>query len=462
MKKIATRIKSKSIQTTNTIYKKFPFIKRNKKIIVIPLIGLIGLSALMISNAASLSIGLEPEDGNKTIATAQLDSTASGGKFLQFGSEGHHGGGGSGCADGPNFRAINICINQTSIPAANMPPINYDFVRDMGKDTRVPVTAGHQVPATRFDCGFTHASKDDPIVYPGQNDMAHWHNFAGNAGIDENTVDPATSGASNCAGGTANRTGYWAPMLVDTNSYNATTKQFNMAEPMVMGPNCRAGINYEDCIGNFMQVYYKKGYAYRLKGDTIRWFPPGFKMIAGANAGNAPSGPPNNAYFDCVRDGNTGSTVNDLHHLGSIPATCPPGNYIMATIVFPQCGAVNLDGTPKLDSPNHRDHVAYPLNIEGQGCPSTHPIAYPEISEHFRWKVPSSGAGGLKFSSDIYAGAQPGWTFHADWMNGWKPEFSQLIIDRCYRGNNGFGYDCGNDRAAPYRFDFPGPPTWSD
>ena len=218
-------------------------------------------------------------------------------------------------------------------------------------------------------------------------------------------------------------------------------------------------LNFQIGGGNALQIYYKAGY-YGVDTRNVRWFPPGLKMIAGANPNVAPTGPPRSqiarhsefksVVFDCISWGHAQSfwgTQGVDHGISRIPANCPPGYYIQASVVFPQCGAADQQGNPVLDSPNHRDHMSYPLGWPDLGCPSTHPIAYPEILEHFRWRVPVNGAAGLRFSSDMYesSGSQPGWTFHADWWNGWDTSIANSLITNCYHGTiNGSlpGIDC--------------------
>jgi hypothetical protein len=443
--------KSKTNTLTSKIKKTSK--SKHKRILFLLIFGVIGGTVLMISQAAGFSIGMEPENiQSNDHYTVGSDSGASGGRFIQFGN-GSHGSGG-GCADGPNFRSMNICINPASIPGPSHTPTN-QFLTAPTQDIRTTLTPSnnHLTAATRFDCGYTHVSRNDPIVYPGQKDAAHWHVFSGNADIDENTVNPVNFGRSNCHGGALNRTGYWAPMLVDTNSYNPTTKQFDMAKPMTERDSC----NPSSCGGDgfnggyFMQVYYKAGYSGPVAKD-IQWFPPGLKMIAGANAGSQPTGPPDSRYvwFDCTYSGNTGHVWGEEgidYHASKIPSRCPPNYYIQATVTFPQCGKRDNNGNPVLDSPDHREHMSYGLGWPNLGCPSTHPIAYPSIEEHFRWRVPATGAAGLRFSSDVYANAEPGWTFHADWMNGWNQTTSQDIINTCFRGGPyNYGYDCRVDQ----------------
>ena len=59
---------------------------------------------------------------------------------------------------------------------------------------------------------------DDPIVAPGGPGASHPHVFFGNTAIDAYSTITSiqTTGNSTCAGGIANRSGYWVPAIVDT------------------------------------------------------------------------------------------------------------------------------------------------------------------------------------------------------------------------------------------------------
>lgn len=354
--------------------------------------------------------------------------------------------------EGPRVTA-NLCINPASIPAsptgASSPRVSTQYASapepcgSLGNET-----CGNRAAAFRTNCSYSHMGKNDAIVYPGLAGRSHWHTFFGNTASDHNLTNPASQGNSTCEGGTLNRTSYWAPALVDTNSYNSTNKQFNAVTPM----NTPVSSQYFGWAP--MQVYYKAGFG-GIPPNSIQWFPRNFKMIAGGNPSVAPAGPVSpesygkKVYFDCIRSANAQDYYNNIKDRNEIPTDCPAGQYIQATVVFPQCGARNSDGSPVLDSPDHRSHVVYPQG--GRGCPSSHPLAYPEVTEHFRWRVPAGGSSGLRFSSDVFyepatpggPTPRPGWTFHADWFNGWDETTANTIIQNCFRSGGTAGSDCG-------------------
>ena len=104
---------------------------------------------------------------------------------------------------------------------------------------------------------------------------------------------------------------------------------------------------------------------------------------------------------------------------------------------FPQC----WNGRD-LDSPDHKSHMAYgtwgrPKGAPGVGCPDSHPIAIPSITQNFRYEVPPEGMSTWRLASDMYEGPA-GYSGHADWWNGWDLDIFQMVIDNCYAD----GIDC--------------------
>jgi hypothetical protein len=254
-----------------------------------------------------------------------------------------------------------------------------------------PTTIG----AFREPCRFTHMGFNDPIAFPGQPGVSHLHTFFGNDATDANSTGDSLigSGNSSCGGGTLNRTGYWVPTLIDIRT----------GQPLVPSET------------NF---YYKLGYG-GVKAGTVQPFPKGLRMIAGDSHSTVPI--PNDAIWriglECVSGGG---------HQTSIPS-CAVGDMLNLAIIFPQC----WDGV-NLDSPDHKSHMAYPT---GSGCPSTHPVALPEISLNTHYKISEANSGTfLKLSSDNYSGAG-GYSMHADWFNGWDPATNTAWLTNCINGN---------------------------
>ncbi len=267
-------------------------------------------------------------------------------------------------------------------------------------------SAPKQSGSFRITCGFTAFAFNDPIAYPGQPGASHLHVFFGNTSTDANST-PArlvAGGNSSCLGGTLNRTAYWAPALVD-----ARTGQ-------VQTPADAA-------------VYYKTGY--NMVPAVIHAAPAGLRMIAGNKAAASLADQPYGIFWGC-RD----LTIDNT---GSIPTTCPVGDAVRLTVIFPQC----WDGV-NLDAPDHKSHLAFP-NYRNQpqwsSCPADHPVAIPEITEHFDYPVTAASAPAhWRLSSDMYAASSPGgFSAHSDWMNGWDPATMQTFVTQCLNR----GVDCG-------------------
>lgn len=249
--------------------------------------------------------------------------------------------------------------------------------------------------AFRINCYMSHMNWVDPIVRPGVNNGSHLHTFYGNKLTDYNSTPESikNTGNSTCTGGTANRSSYWVPTMIDTRTNTPVTNT--------------SAIDRE----HELQVYYKSGYQGVLP-QTIQNYPVGLRMIAGDMMSTSPQ---SKISYEC---GGPSSS--------SIPTNCAPGSLLIMSIAFPQC----WDGI-NLDSPNHKSHMAYGAGWPDKGCPASHPVPLAEITQNYRYRVPASGTSTWKLSSDTYTGPA-GYSGHADWMNGWDPAVFQRVVDNCY------------------------------
>jgi Domain of unknown function (DUF1996) len=269
------------------------------------------------------------------------------------------------------------------------------------RDTDESPTALQEFGSFRNVCKPSHYAKDDPLVFPGQAGKAHLHVFFGNTGTNAaSTYDSLrASGNGTCRGGIANRSAYWAPALLNNG---------RLLQPIE---------------SNF---YYKTAYQ-GLKPADMNDIPNGLRMIAG-DAKATPSSPQSQsiAWWTChnhyTERGHTDG-ITDCRDFRNDPADA-----LEQVIAFPQC----WNGRD-VDSPDHKSHMAYGT---GSGCPSTHPVAIPEVSTLIEYKwTEDMYVQNLRLASDAYSGGAGGFSNHADYFEAWDPATRKLFIDGCDRAS---------------------------
>lgn len=285
----------------------------------------------------------------------------------------------------------------------------------------------------RFSCQYSHFNYDDPIVYPGAQGRgkAHLHMYWGNTltNAETTTTSLVNTGGGSCQGYEANRTAYWMPALLDANN--------------------KVVIPYE------IIMYYKVPAELAAAAKEM---PQGLKMIAGNASGNTDSSLffANGIQWQCY----TGS-INYTYEGQTIPNTCPANTQanvtasghgyssadtfpikLNAIIYFPTCLKLNGDGTPVLDSADHKSHAAY-YTSNGRGglkCPDTHPYVMPQVSYHVAWSGTENYTGWY-LSSDRMGTVKPsGTTLHADWFGGWNSQ----VLKQWTQGCINQGQNCSN------------------
>ena len=292
----------------------------------------------------------------------------------------------------PIIGSLTPTVDKTKIPPA---AIGYATDRVGAANVGDP----SQTPAGPFDggafreyCEFSHMSYDDPIVSPGA-PGGHLHTFFGNTGTNAKSTAQsiATTGNSTCAGGTANRTSYWFPTIIDT-------KDGTPLKP------------------NGSLIYYKTGYHY-VTSSSIKPFPAGLRMVAGNSASTGVQDV-GITGFTCFKPDGTWTSSQ------AIPTECPAGSTVTIGVAFPQC----WDGV-NLDSPDHKSHMAYAV----YGCPATHPVPLTGITFNINYSVTETNATSRwRMSSDNYDKSLPGgYSSHADWFNGWNTDILATWTTRC-------------------------------
>ena len=284
---------------------------------------------------------------------------------------------------------VNTALNIT-------PAIGYSTLR-VKPATELPLATGG---AFRIVCTPSHMSNDDPLVFQNQQGAAHHHTFYGNTSTNyaSDVANMAIIGNSTCKGGLANRSSYWVPSMIDTATNKAIVPQLAI-------------------------FYYKTG---RTPAGLINVPPPGLRMLTGN--GKATSALDSKANYTCL--GRTPA----YGWKRSIPV-CNMGETMQMKVEFPQC----WDGI-NLDSPDHKAHMAFTNRFltTANKCPTTHPVAIPDISVNFNYKtVYGVDMSHWRLSSDNYVGLG-GYSAHADWVNGWNATIMQSIVTNCLNK----GVDC--------------------
>ena len=284
--------------------------------------------------------------------------------------------------------AMGPTINRNAIPTGD-PGVS---TQEISPTSEKPVP-DPDIGAFRTSCLFSHMNFDDAIVFPGKPGAAHLHAYFGNtlSSASSTAESMRTTGNSTCRGGTANRTSYWVPAVIDG-----------------------AGNPVKPTVGEF---YYKTGYE-GIAPAEIQVFPQSLRMIAGDGKASAPG--QSHARWTCLNNGGK--------YQSNIP-TCPVGDHVMMVIQFPQC----WDGK-NLDSTDHKSHMSYPVNGD---CPSTHPVAIPEITFNIRYKVTAAtNSSGWRLSSDMYGSSLPGgYSAHGDYFEGWDRTVAETFVKNCDRAS---------------------------
>lgn len=220
-------------------------------------------------------------------------------------------------------------------------------------------------------CGFSHTAMDDPIVKPGQAGASHDHTFFGATTTNANTTFESLMTSSTTCTEKADHSAYWVPTLQ------------------------RNGVAVKPVRSS---VYYLVG---NRPAATIVAPPNGLKMVAGDTT---------HIRFACVGPSEQGKGA------ATMPTSCPKGTNLVSRVVFPGC----WDGL-NLDSPDHRSHMAY---ARAGACPTTHPVAVPQIVLNVLWAT-GGDLTGVAFSSGAAS------TLHADAFVAWDTARLNELVSTC-------------------------------
>ena len=237
----------------------------------------------------------------------------------------------------------------SKIPASGWIPVDHAAWKaqvdayNAAKIDPVPAGVGN-LAEFRADCQYSHSLPDDPIVAPGLPGASHMHTFVGNAAVNANTVaeDLMKFTATTCKP-VQDHSSYWVPTLYD----NATGK-----------PVQPTGF----------RVYYRS----LMNNSTGQMpTPSGLRMISGDARKKAPTPRGATGQFYCAFYG-PGDLDGVARSTNGNWPICGGNATLHFMLQFPDC----WDGE-HLDSPNHKNHVAYGVN---NTCPPSHPVKIPAIT----------------------------------------------------------------------------------
>lgn len=246
----------------------------------------------------------------------------------------------------------------------------------------------------RAECTAGRRAGDDPIVFFNQSGASHNHQFFGNTSTNAgSTLQSLRLGGTNCDP-VADKAAYWVPTLFKNG---------------VVVPPEHVTIYYQGITDPAHAVPH----------------PQGLKYVIGNSGATSPDQNPA-ARWSCL-----GFPESSRDFL-----SCPAGSKLQTYLDFPTC----WDGV-RLDSPNHKDHMAFGIGGVGGTCPASHPVVVPRLEFLITYPVNGGGLtlGGTR--NGVNVTTAPGYTFHGDFFNAWDPAELQRRVTNCIRA----GFICGTD-----------------
>lgn len=275
------------------------------------------------------------------------------------------------------FPLLPLAAPQTPSPLPPTDPL-------LTPGTFDPTTAS--IPAMlRFQCSQLVTERLDPLVNPSLLPSPHLHQIVGGSSFNA-TLTHDLASLSTCTSCTFldDLSNYWTAVLF-FRARNGTYKRV----PQVPGLGLRGS--------GGITVYYIPPAA--AGGGKTTAFRPGFRMLVG-DVGRTTAAEAEGDAKVCHRC----MPVRGEH--GHLNCAAPdgvgfPGGFcaggIRSVVTFPTC----WDGT-RLDSVDHRGHVAYPVKGSEEGrfdhdggvCPGTHPVKVPQVMFEVQWDVSEAWVGG--------------------------------------------------------------------
>ena len=252
------------------------------------------------------------------------------------------------------------------------------------------------------NCSVTKRAPDDPIVFPNLPGASHDHSFVGN-----NTVNASTTLNSLVAAGP------YATSCINPDDLSAYWFPTVFKNDQAVLP-----------IGRQV-IYYKTGI---LDYQAVRPFPPGLRYVVGSASATMDQ-------FRTAPGAIEGWECGNSSKNWDFPANCPIGSQANIRYQAPSC----WNGVD-LDSPDHKSHMAYPVNGV---CPASHPRPVPMLE--FKIAFPVDGD-----MSTVRLASGRGYTWHYDFFNAWDPATLDALVTHCING----GLQCdprGYDQYKPDR-----------